>query len=743
MSGQLNYNERYAILSARVAFAEYSQRKKLANEGRITSLNIFPPNHDASIMTRMRIGELNTTGEELANYLSAVDLPATTSPITIPDPPVSLCVITSDSALTIIFLPGSDGGSPITNYSYSTDGVVFTELSPADTASPLTISGLTNGTVYTIYIKAINSVGSSAASDAITASPIPSSFDPSSIAGLNVWLDAQNIDKVILTGEQVSAWNDSSSGANNFTAAGGVINYSQPSSINNRPAINFVDATPTSTYLVKSGFNITPSSNQLTLFIVLSQTGLGTGNSEIFYTKDNYSYFDLFNNTNPSQSGNLALDARSSLERDTGQDIITSPAINVIISVVLSTTNGSVYLNGTVTSINNTAITGLSLDGVHDWAISSGAFKGFVGEVITYPSALTTTNREKVEGYLAWKWGLQSQLPDTNPWKNTPPTGDTAPGAPTLVYILGGDTVAYVYYTAGTGTPTNYQYTVDTGTTYTTVNPVDTVTPAAISGLTNAVTKTVQLRAYNGGGYSSISNGVSVTPTASTAPAAWLLFDPNDSSCYSGSGSTVNNIGSYGALAGTITGSLSWITGTGISTKVFNLAGGYINFGQVNFTNTFSVTAWLYPTAKASINTILANGFANVNTAGFKFGWNSWNTSDNNMLFESGDGTAGNWQVPSSVNNIVTMNEWQHLSVIFNANNQFAIFLRNGVPVNVFGITTASNVSVNQTNFNIGAYLGGAYTMRAQLGLLKVFNSFLTASQVLDDFNNTKAAFGL
>jgi hypothetical protein len=303
--------------------------------------------------------------------------------------------------------------------------------------------------------------------------------------------------------------------------------------------------------------------------------------------------------------------------------------------------------------------------------------------------------------------------------------------------------VAYVYYTAGTGTPTNYQYTVDTGTTYTTVSPVDIVTPAAISGLTNAVTKTVQLRAYNGGGYSSISNGLPVQPNASTAPAAWLLFDPNDSSCYSGSGSTVSNIGSYGALNGTITGSVGYITGTGIVTKVFNLAGGYINFGQLNFTNTFSVTAWLYPTAKASINTILANGFANVNTAGFKFGWNSWNTSDNNILFESGDGTAGNWQVPSSVNNIVTMNQWQHLSVIFNANNQFAIFLRNGVPVNVAGITTASNVSVNQTNFNIGAYLGGTYTMKAQLGLLKVFNSFLTASQVYDDFNNTKAAFGL
>ena len=33
--------------------------------------------------------------------------------------------------------------------------------------------------------------------------------------------------------------------------------------------------------------------------------------------------------------------------------------------------------------------------------------------------------------------------------------------------------------------------------------------------------------------------------------------------------------------------------------------------------------------------------------------------------------------------------------------------------------------------------------MNAELGLLKVFNSTLTASQVYDDFTATKAAFGL
>ncbi|NDB05302.1 MAG: fibronectin type III domain-containing protein, partial [Acidimicrobiia bacterium] len=66
---------------------------------------------------------------------------------------------------------GTDGGSAITNYKYSTDGTTYTALSPASTSSPFTISGLTNGTTYSITIKAVNAVGDSAASNAMTGTP--------------------------------------------------------------------------------------------------------------------------------------------------------------------------------------------------------------------------------------------------------------------------------------------------------------------------------------------------------------------------------------------------------------------------------------------------------------------------------------------------------------------------------------------------------------------------------------------
>jgi hypothetical protein len=150
--------------------------------------------------------------------------------------------------------------------------------------------------------------------------------------------------------------------------------------------------------------------------MVLSQTGTGAGNSELFYTKTSYINFDLFNNTN--STGILSLNARSATQRSTGSNIVNST--NNIISVILDTT-GSVYLNGSATSVASTSFAGTSLNASFDWAISAGAFKGYIGEVITYPSVLTDTNRQKIEGYLAWKWGLQGSLPIGHPYKNAPP----------------------------------------------------------------------------------------------------------------------------------------------------------------------------------------------------------------------------------------------------------------------------------------------------------------------------------
>jgi hypothetical protein len=42
-------------------------------------------------------------------------------------------------------------------------------------------------------------------------------------------------------------------------------------------------------------------------------------------------------------------------------------------------------------------------------------------EILVYNFALSTSQRQQVEGYLAWKWNLISALPSNHPFKLWPP----------------------------------------------------------------------------------------------------------------------------------------------------------------------------------------------------------------------------------------------------------------------------------------------------------------------------------
>lgn len=122
----------------------------------------------------IEIRAVNSVGAGLwSNTVSA-------TPATVPNAPTSLVATPDNAQVSISFTPGSNGGSALTNYQYSTDGTNYQAFSPVDTASPVTISTLssdgttplTNGTTYSITLKAVNTIGASVASSPVSATPV-------------------------------------------------------------------------------------------------------------------------------------------------------------------------------------------------------------------------------------------------------------------------------------------------------------------------------------------------------------------------------------------------------------------------------------------------------------------------------------------------------------------------------------------------------------------------------------------
>lgn len=96
---------------------------------------------------------------------------------------------------------------------------------------------------------------------------------------------------------------------------------------------------------------------------------------------------------------------------------------NTIVSGISSSSTWEQWLNGTTQGVASPAFaTGATYGVGNSPGRPNGTqFGGDIGEILIYSSALTTFQRQQVEGYYAHRWGITSSLPTNHLYKNSPP----------------------------------------------------------------------------------------------------------------------------------------------------------------------------------------------------------------------------------------------------------------------------------------------------------------------------------
>jgi hypothetical protein len=194
--------------------------------------------------------------------------------------------------------------------------------------------------------------------------------------------------------------------------------------IGGKPSINWSGAN--NIFLDTSNWSLAPD-RKYSSFAVASSPTWGGGNrfGRIWVSRSGY------------QQGYLGQGDPAGSALAIGGSMATTCVVTGVSGAnVLSTSFGTAGLSANVIDIAVNAGTPTTLAGNTgalgtlgvrigaDLTVNNGGnpWDGQIGEVIIISGDLTSADRQRMEGYLAWKWALESKLPSGHPYKSLPPT---------------------------------------------------------------------------------------------------------------------------------------------------------------------------------------------------------------------------------------------------------------------------------------------------------------------------------
>jgi hypothetical protein len=257
----------------------------------------------------------------------------------------------------------------------------------------------------------------------ISIKPYLRTFQPRDILGCVLWLDGSDTSTITLNGSNVSSWSDKSGNGysvNQSTSANQPVYATKL--LNGLPGIQL----SSTRYLYQIGSNMPnfTSSSSTTVFIVAKN---GSSYTSFGWNLISSIWFNGVATSRYHFSFGLGTTNNVTLYPNSGSSVSLNS--NAIIGFTISESGNSINVNGVLTNYSGTAAA--SADNSTWFQI--GDYRGAscnefyvtnenIYEFIGFDTALTTAQRQQVEGYLAWKWGLVTSIPSTHPFKKFRPS---------------------------------------------------------------------------------------------------------------------------------------------------------------------------------------------------------------------------------------------------------------------------------------------------------------------------------
>ena len=318
--------------------------------------------------------------------------------------------------------------------------------------------------------------------------PYSATFNPLSIAGCALWLDAADSSTVTGT-NPITAWTDKAAGRSVTITSGPVYGTTTQNGLKTMYFNNNVISSSIASAVGLSDFTLIAVWYQYTggTNTVLSLGTVASSSQSLGYSGNKYNFY---------QYGSL----ESAYTTGSAWVVQVGTRISSVKRVYITGTVGSVPASDSF-NVTSTTIT-----------IGKGdnfQIVGEIAEIMVYTGTMSDTNRQLLESYLSQKWGLQQQLPVGHTYFTAPA------GLPTSVLVQRATNQQVIAYVT-----TGLVYHLDAGNAASYPGSGSTWNDLASSGISMTLYGSPTYSSANGGYLSFVPSSSQYGSTSTSLPAA-------------------------------------------------------------------------------------------------------------------------------------------------------------------------------------------------------------------------------